>query len=46
MSKHLTDRLGRPLHKAVKMWASEARDGRMNRREFLGRAAALAITSA
>ncbi len=46
MSKHFTDRLGRPLHKAITMWASEARDGRMNRREFLALASAFGATTA
>ena len=46
MSEHFTDRLGRPLHKAIKMWASEARGGRMNRREFLALASAFGATTA
>ena len=37
---------GKPLHRAVAMYAEEARAGRMDRREFLATATALGATSA
>jgi len=42
----MTNRTAGPVHWAVKMWAEEARDGRMDRREFLGRATAFGTTTA
>jgi len=37
---------GKPLHKAVRMYAEECKAGAMNRREFLTRATALGATTA
>ena len=37
---------GKPLHRAVKMFASECRAGQLSRREFLARASALGATTA
>jgi peptide/nickel transport system substrate-binding protein len=40
------DRNGKPLHKAIGMWAEEARSGAMGRREFLALATAFGATTA
>ncbi len=37
---------GKPLHPAIDMYAAEAREGRMDRREFLATATALGATTA
>ncbi|MEO0678976.1 MAG: ABC transporter substrate-binding protein [Pseudomonadota bacterium] len=37
---------GKPMHAAIAMYADEARDGKMDRREFLATATALGATSA
>jgi len=46
MSKRLTDRAGRPLHPFIRPWARAARDGRLDRREFLALASAFGATTA
>ncbi len=46
MSKKFTDRTGRPLHPFVKPWARDARNGRLDRREFLALASAFGATTA
>ncbi len=40
------DRNGKPLHKALGMWSKEAREGKMDRREFLTLASAFGATTA
>lgn len=44
MSKHETNN-GKPLHPAVKNWAREAKQGKMDRREFLALSTAFAATT-
>ncbi len=46
MAKKFTDRNGGPLHDFIKPWARAARDGKMERREFLARASAFGATTA
>lgn len=46
MAKKFTNRNGGPLHNFIKPWARAARDGRMERREFLALASAFGATSA
>ncbi|MDH3228285.1 MAG: ABC transporter substrate-binding protein [Alphaproteobacteria bacterium] len=46
MPKKFTDRRGRRLHPFVRPWAREARDGRLDRREFLSLASAFGATTA
>ncbi|NMM43464.1 ABC transporter substrate-binding protein [Rhodospirillaceae bacterium KN72] len=41
-----TDRKGNPLHKAIGSWAKEAREGAMDRREFLALATAFGASTA
>jgi peptide/nickel transport system substrate-binding protein len=46
MAKKFTGRDGGPLHSFIKPWARAARDGRMERREFLALASAFGATTA
>ena len=46
MTSAPTDRKGRPLKPTVLNWASAAREGRMDRREFLGLATAFGASTA
>jgi peptide/nickel transport system substrate-binding protein len=46
MAKKFTDRSGGPLHRFIKPWARAAREGRMERREFLALASAFGATTA
>jgi peptide/nickel transport system substrate-binding protein len=46
MAKKFTDRNGGPLHNFIRPWARAARDGKMERREFLALASAFGATTA
>ncbi len=46
MAKKFTDRRGGPLHHFIKPWARDAREGKMDRREFLALASAFGASTA
>ncbi len=46
MSNKFTDRKGLPLHPFIKPWARDAKEGRLDRREFLALASAFGATTA
>jgi peptide/nickel transport system substrate-binding protein len=46
MAKLYRDMRGKPLHKQVYRWAKEARDGKLDRREFLALASTFGATAA
>lgn len=46
MTKQFTNVKGEPLHPSVYGWAREARDGKMDRREFLARASTFGASAA
>ena len=46
MTELKTDMKGKPLHKMVFAWAQEAREGKMDRREFLARASTFGASTA
>ena len=46
MADKLTDRKGDPLHSFIKPWARDAKEGKLDRREFLALASAFGATTA
>lgn len=46
MAEKFTDRKGGPLHKFIKPWAKSAKEGKLDRREFLALASAFGATTA
>ena len=46
MTKIFKDRKGKPLHKQVYRWAEEAREGKLDRREFLALASTFGASAA
>lgn len=46
MAKKFTDRRGGPLHHFIKPWARDAKEGKMDRREFLALASAFGASTA
>lgn len=46
MARKFTDRNGGPLHQFIKPWARDAREGKLDRREFLALSSAFGATAA